>query len=1094
MSTHLYLAPAASGKTRWVTDALRAGAAGLRGTPVAVVATPLQARSLRARLARAGGALGAYILTFDELYVLLLQHCGEVYTELAEPVRFRLLRAVMAAAQAAGHLPFYGGLAASPGFAHIVQDLIGLLKGATVTPEALAAALAATSLRATSGRPDAGELPDDDARLHELALLYAEYQRLLQTHGWSDRAGMGWLALEAVQGCDQPLPPSVRLLVFDGFDDFTQIQLQVIAALAARLPEVVVTLTGDLRAANGEAEAQPDQRRYIRTAHQLRAALGVRAEPLPGAQPTPAPQVEMIEAANQAAEVRAALRWLKQRIVQDGCRPQEVALLARSLQPYRATAVQVAAEFGLPLHLVDGLPLAQNPAVAALLDLLRLARPAGSNGDGGGLDLPRRAVIEAWRSPYFDWDRNHRTLPSAPPDDKTHGPEADMLAGGSDAGLLLAVAIEGRVIRGESQWREALAKFTRRGAGSEDDLAEAQAAGEAQRLARLSARFDRFMQTITPPDTATFAGFTRWLEQRIGDDDETSRRRPADSLPDEELPATAWMPDPDAQDEQPELHSLHLLACVRAGTAETASRDLAALAAFKDVLRGLIWAEQAAVESGEPAQAVSYAQFLDELAGAVEVASYLPPVAGDGAVLVASATQVRGVPLAAAAIVGLAEGEFPARIGEDPFLRDADRLRLRAEGLPLEPSTVSYERELFADCLARASSRLLLLRPRLAEGGAEWEPSPFWRETQQRLGVKPLRLVSGDRSQPPASAQELVERLAQEPQPAPSALAWLQTHFPGRWQQVQHGAAITLGRRRRQPSPFDGDLAVLAPALAARYGADHVWSPSRLESYLTCPFLFLAGKVWRFEARAEPEEGLDATQLGDIYHSILERVYQAVPDAGDLESLLAAARDVADEVLQAAPQALGFRATAWWAQECAAIQNRVQQALAGLHALGAQYRPLAFEQSFGSATTPLRIEVGEETLLVSGRIDRVDLNTATGKLRVIDYKTGSSGFDPAGLREGKKLQLPLYALGVQEALRLGEVEEGFYWLIGRGEPSALQLSRWEGGPAGAIATAAAHVQAAAAGVRAGQFAGHAPADGCPPYCPAAAFCAHYRER
>jgi ATP-dependent helicase/nuclease subunit B len=311
---------------------------------------------------------------------------------------------------------------------------------------------------------------------------------------------------------------------------------------------------------------------------------------------------------------------------------------------------------------------------------------------------------------------------------------------------------------------------------------------------------------------------------------------------------------------------------------------------------------------------------------------------------------------------------------------------------------------------------------------------------------------------------------------------------------VQEGAQITLARRRRQPSPYDGDLMSLAPALAAVYNASHIWSPSRLESYLTCGFMFFTGSVLRFEPRAEPGEGLDAAQLGAIYHRILEQVYRSADDPGDLVALQASAPEIAAAVLAAAPQELGFRVTAWWTQECAAIHERVQQTLAGLHADGGdRYRPIAFEQRFGGDGNPLRITIGDETLYVRGVIDRVDRHVETGKLRVIDYKTGSTGFDPGGLREGKKLQLPLYALAAQAALGLGEVEEGFYWLIGRGEPSSLQLSRWPGGAAGAIATAEAHVRAAAQGVRAGQFAGHAPADGCPHYCPAAAFCAHYRE-
>ena len=1041
MSTHLYLSPAASGKTRWVIDALRASAAGLRGTPIAVVATPLQASSLRRRLAQAGGALGVHILTFDELYVLLLHHCGEIYTELAEPVRYRLLREVIATAGKAGRLPFYGGLAASPGFVDVVQGLIGLFKGAAIAAETLAASLMAAF-------PADGA---ESARLGELNALYADYQQLLQAHNWSDRAGMGWLALEAVQGCSQPLPSGIKLVAFDGFDDFTQIQLQVMAALAAKLPDMVVTLTGDPDAANGQTEARPDQRLYIRTARQVGKTLGVRAEPLPVQTPSPSPQVEMIEVTNQAAEVRAALRWLKQRIVHDGCRPHEVALLARSIQPYRETVVQIAAEFGIALRILDGLPLAQNPVIAALLALLRLALPAE---DGVGLDLARRDVLEAWRSPYFDWS-------------------------GGDADLLAAVALDGRVLRGESQWRSALEQAMRRGAVPDEDAETADRIA-ASEIGKLTERFNYFVDLITPLSAArTFVDFTQWLEQLIGD---------------------VGQPADDAQAEQQAQatgtdRSLHILACVCAGSPATAARDMAALRTFKDVLRGLIWAEAAAGELGEAQPPISYSQFFDELIGATGVTSYLPPVGQEEAVLVATAAQVRGVPLNAVAVMGLAEGEFPARIGEDPFLRDADRLRLQAQGLPLDLSTTSHERELFADCLARADMRLLVTRPRLAEGGAEWEPSPYWHDVRRRFHVQPVRLQDNDSSQPPASAHELVERLARLQTPMPVGQTWLEAAFPGRWRRVEHGAHVTQQRHRRQASPYDGDLAVMAGRLTSDYGPAHIWSPSRLESYLTCSYFFFIGHILKLEPRPEPSEGLDGAQLGSIYHRIFERACQAVVDAGDLSALLAAASDVTDEVLRDAPQEFGFRATAWWEQECVAIRSRVQQTLAGLAATDASsYQPIAFEQFFGAGENMLTIAAGQETVRVRGVIDRIDRHVVTGNLRIVDYKTGSSGFDARSLQEGKKLQLPIYALAAQQALGLGEVEEGFYWLIQHGEPSPLRLSRWEGGPAAAIATAAAHILRAVQGVRDGQFASHPPADGCPSYCPAAAFCVRYRER
>ena len=76
----LYTAPAAAGKSAWVVERVRAAAAELRHTPLVIVATPLQAQSLRGRLAAAGGALGVATITFDEFFAAILQHAGSVYT------------------------------------------------------------------------------------------------------------------------------------------------------------------------------------------------------------------------------------------------------------------------------------------------------------------------------------------------------------------------------------------------------------------------------------------------------------------------------------------------------------------------------------------------------------------------------------------------------------------------------------------------------------------------------------------------------------------------------------------------------------------------------------------------------------------------------------------------------------------------------------------------------------------------------------------------------------------------------------------------------------------------------------------------------
>ena len=61
MPTHLYLAPAAAGKTAHVLARARDASHDLAAIPRVVVPTHLQARAARRRLAEMGGAIGVRV-------------------------------------------------------------------------------------------------------------------------------------------------------------------------------------------------------------------------------------------------------------------------------------------------------------------------------------------------------------------------------------------------------------------------------------------------------------------------------------------------------------------------------------------------------------------------------------------------------------------------------------------------------------------------------------------------------------------------------------------------------------------------------------------------------------------------------------------------------------------------------------------------------------------------------------------------------------------------------------------------------------------------------------------------------------------------
>ncbi len=483
-------------------------------------------------------------------------------------------------------------------------------------------------------------------------------------------------------------------------------------------------------------------------------------------------------------------------------------------------------------------------------------------------------------------------------------------------------------------------------------------------------------------------------------------------------------------------------------------RDIAALLVFKDILRGLVLADLV-LEKVRPDDILSPEAFVAELIQAIEEATYKTPVEG-AAILIVSAMGVRGLTFDSVALLGLAEGDFPRAEREDVLLREADRAWLSEQGFAIEPRLQGDEATFFYQAVTRARRRLLLCRPYLADDGQPWEPSPYWAAVLALFDDVSVRHVRPtDPVTNPASEQE---------------------------------DAIFAGAK---PETLHGDLSTLAVQLAERFGPDQPWSSSRLETYAKCPLYFWATYVMELEPRAVPQAGFDVLTLGSIYHLVLERLYTQVPD-GDPDRLRAALPVVARQVYEAAPNDYGFRPTPLWERQQEELTGVLRRTLDALIEAAGDYKPAAPELAFGLQEQPPLVLRGEHPLKLRGYIDRVD-RASDGRIRIIDYKAGSTPISARDLTEGRRLQLPLYALAAQRALG-ADVTSGFYWHIGSAKPSSLKLEKYKGGVAGAIETAVAYAMKIVAAVRAGKFPPTPPHGGCPVFCPAATFCEHFKSR
>jgi ATP-dependent helicase/DNAse subunit B len=617
-----------------------------------------------------------------------------------------------------------------------------------------------------------------------------------------------------------------------------------------------------------------------------------------------------------------------------------------------------------------------------------------------------------------------------------------------DADLLENASRHGLVIEGLEQWEEALTNLSvAKPIYEEQDDSDLQGSElpKGEKATTLLVGLQDFTARITPPASLTLANWVSWLEDLL--DDLSFLKR------------------------------------------DQTARDQASLVGLREVLRALVLGE--AIVEGMP---ISVGAFLLTLRSFLDGTYYHETQNWkDPAVLVLRVFEARGLRYKAVALLGLSEGLFPEVEREDPFLSEDVRNQLGLEGrLGREQGGIFYQ------IITRADEHLFITRPYLAEDGEYWEASPYWSDVVELIDEDPitLRHESPRALSEAGSSGELLFWGVRRAGLPPHIVEDLES----RWEYLRHARNVLQARMERAPEGrFEGYSTGLSSVLNDRYGPDQPWSSSRLETFGSCPYRFYIESTVELEVKESPELGIDARQLGSMLHEALEMAYKRATDPGDVDQVRVLLDQVIEEVFSQAPTAYGFRPTHLWAVEQDQFAQALRDSFNNLEELDSGWTPIAFEQPFGLEGAPsLEMQIGDEKILVRGLIDRVDRNDA-GELRVVDYKTGSSHLASRDLVEGRRLQLPIYAVAAEEALGLGDPIEGLYWAILAGKAGQLRLSKFQPkrdaptvvGPSVAISVMKEHVEKYVTAIRHGEFPPIPPRDGCPDFCAAAAWCWRY---
>ncbi|HVI41856.1 MAG TPA: PD-(D/E)XK nuclease family protein, partial [Anaerovoracaceae bacterium] len=206
-------------------------------------------------------------------------------------------------------------------------------------------------------------------------------------------------------------------------------------------------------------------------------------------------------------------------------------------------------------------------------------------------------------------------------------------------------------------------------------------------------------------------------------------------------------------------------------------------------------------------------------------------------------------------------------------------------------------------------------------------------------------------------------------------------------------------------------------------------SPSRLERFSRCPFSHFINYGLRPDERRIFE--IAGREIGDIYHQCFMKLSEKLSAPGmditdpgspwmsitkDQSQQLIdgfieeAAREYRDGVLVQGEEERyrGVRMKKVCGDAAWALIEHVQTG---------QIQNVFFESEFGRAVgkqfPPIEVKLGEDTLYIEGKIDRVDVlrgkdGDSSRYIKIIDYKSGKERFDTEEARAGWRLQLMLY--------------------------------------------------------------------------------------
>ena len=241
----------------------------------------------------------------------------------------------------------------------------------------------------------------------------------------------------------------------------------------------------------------------------------------------------------------------------------------------------------------------------------------------------------------------------------------------------------------------------------------------------------------------------------------------------------------------------------------------------------------------------------------------------------------------------------------------------------------------------------------------------------------------------------------------------------------------------QQAGRYNGVLSeALSGAIRKRVGSR--FSPSALEAYAVCPFMFLGRRVWKQNENDDRDDMVNKLDEGNIYHSVMERfisgyLHRKLTHLPQEEQATLPQRleNIFEDVCAEAINKGSLVDNEIWQSEKPRILRNLQKWL-DFELLDQECMPVmvpaATEWEFEIALKEL--EYKGSKVYLQGKIDRIDASEA--KALVTDYKrTKNSAPSIKKLNEGQDMQMPIYMLAVEASFEGGKklLGETYYAIV-----------------------------------------------------------------